>query len=55
MLGLILFLPSCLAAPWVDLQAYEELLGFVHILNEAVVGKKVTDTFPSYPVSVVND
>ena len=36
----------------VDVQAYDELLGFVHVLNEAVVGKKLTDTFPSYPVSV---
>lgn len=35
-------------------QAYAELLGFVQILNEAVVGKKISDNFAEYPVSSGN-
>lgn len=31
-------------------QAYTEFMGFVHILNEAVKGKKLTDDVPASPV-----
>ena len=33
-------------------QAYCELIGFIQILNEAVIGKKMSDDLPASPVSV---
>lgn len=33
------------------IQAYKDLLGFIHIINDAVVGKKVSDDLPASPVS----
>ena len=34
-----------------DIQAYQDLMGFILILNEAVVGKTVSDDLPESPVS----
>ena len=35
----------------IPLQAFEEFVGFIQILNEAVKGKSLRDDIPASPVS----